>query len=129
MIDPSSCGCLSYEATDLLLYQRLLNPVSHLIIWQVGVIGALGNLAHHNNQKGIEMLNGYLQDIYPRDHPVTCYEAAQYPHFKPIIETVELQKISQLPLSPISTLYVPPAQKATCNPLVLETFGITPSKI
>ena len=122
LIDPASCGCLTYEATDLLLYQRPLNPASHLIIWQVGIIGALGNITNYDNSKGIELLTRYLEKVYPPKHKVTLYEAAQYPHFKSTIETIELYNFSQLNLSPISTLYVPPSQKAECNPLVLAEF-------
>lgn len=38
-IDPSSAGCVTYEASDLLLSNRSLVPSSHLILYQVGVIG------------------------------------------------------------------------------------------
>lgn len=38
-IDPSLPGCVTYEATDLLLRNRPLNPSSHLILYQVGCVG------------------------------------------------------------------------------------------
>lgn len=38
-IDPSLPGCLTYEATDLLVSKRLLIPSSHLILYQVGCVG------------------------------------------------------------------------------------------
>jgi hypothetical protein len=38
-VDPSSAGCVTYEATDLLLSNRSLIPSSHLVLYQVGVIG------------------------------------------------------------------------------------------
>jgi Tetrapyrrole (Corrin/Porphyrin) Methylases len=38
-VDPSSAGCVTYEATDLLLSHRSLLPSSHLILYQVGVVG------------------------------------------------------------------------------------------
>ena len=38
-IDPSSAGCLMYEATDLLLSNRTLVPSTHLILYQVGAVG------------------------------------------------------------------------------------------
>jgi hypothetical protein len=38
-IDPSHPGCLTYEATDLLVAKRLLIPSSRLILFQVGCVG------------------------------------------------------------------------------------------
>lgn len=127
-IDPSSCGCVTYEATDLLLYRRPLNPLSHLLIWQVGMIGGLGRIDYHDNAKGIGLLKQYLQTMYPLDHPITAYEAAQYPHFKPIIQYATLVDLPKMELSPITTLYVPPAQKAEYDPLIAEAFQIKLSK-
>lgn len=127
-VDPSSCGCLSYEATDLLFYRRTLNPFSHLVIWQIGAIGNLGNYRHYDNSKGIDALIDYLLTNYPKEHIVTCYQAAQYPHFKPVIQNTSLEKLSKLKITPISTLYVPPSQKAQCDPLALEKFNIKLSK-
>ena len=37
--DPACEGCVTYEASDLLIRNRPLNPSSHNIIWQVGAIG------------------------------------------------------------------------------------------
>lgn len=38
-VDPATPGCLTYEATDLLLRKRPLNLSSHLVLWQVGAVG------------------------------------------------------------------------------------------
>jgi hypothetical protein len=38
-VDPSSAGCVMYEVMDLLLSNRSLIPSSHLILYQVGVVG------------------------------------------------------------------------------------------
>jgi Tetrapyrrole (Corrin/Porphyrin) Methylases len=38
-IDPSIPGCLTYEATDMLIRNKPLVPSSHLIVYQVGCIG------------------------------------------------------------------------------------------
>jgi len=39
LIDPGTCGCQSFEATDFLLYNRKFDANSHLILWQPDVIG------------------------------------------------------------------------------------------
>lgn len=40
-IDPSTPGCLTYEATDMLLCKKPLIPSSHLILYQVGCVGVI----------------------------------------------------------------------------------------
>ena len=37
--DPSVYGCMTCEASELLLRNRRLNPSVHNVIWQVGSIG------------------------------------------------------------------------------------------
>ena len=39
--DPSLHGCNTYEATELLLRDKPLQPLIHNIIWQVGSIGVI----------------------------------------------------------------------------------------
>lgn len=38
-MDPSDPGCVTYEATDFLARDRVLDTCSHLILWQVGCVG------------------------------------------------------------------------------------------
>lgn len=123
-IDPSSCGCLSYEATDLLVYKRQLNVSSHLVLWQVGMIGALGNFETHDNQRGQALLCEYLLSSYDADHAIICYEASQYPHFQPVIKHFSLSQLPEEQLSPISTLYIAPCEKAKACGDTLNALGI-----
>ena len=124
LINPGSCGCQSYEATDLLVDQRPFHTASHLILWQIGFIGAMGHLQQHDNQAGIELLCGTLAQQYPPTHEVTLYEAAQYPHFDPRIEKISLKDLARANLSPITTLYVPPHLKAAPDQNVLKKLNI-----
>ena len=39
--DPSKYGCMTYEATELLLKTRTLDPSVINIIWQVGAVGVM----------------------------------------------------------------------------------------
>lgn len=124
LVNPGSCGCQSFEASDFLIYERPFSIASHLILWQVGFIGALGHLQTHDNSVGIKLLVNYLAQQYPLDHPAILYEAAQYAGFESRIETVSLKNIPQAKLSPITTLYIPPPIKLKHNQAVLKALKI-----
>ncbi len=124
LIDPGSCGCQSYEATDFLIHVRPVNIYSHLILWQVGFIGALGNVNSYNNQIGITQLTKYLLQFYEINHPIICYEAAMYPHVEPKIINACLDGLAEIPLSTLSTLYLAPVLSAALNKPMLDALKI-----
>jgi len=124
LIDPGSHGCQSYEATDFLLRKRPFSPNSHLILWQIGIIGALGHTINHDNQSGIALLTEHLLKHYPLNHTAVIYEAAQYPSFEPRIEHVELLNLTHVGLTRISTLYVPPSENLNYDKSMLKHFDI-----
>lgn len=122
-IDPGSCGCYSVEATDLLIYQRQPEISSHLIIWQVGI---LGNLGHQEkvNSKALKHFVKYLLEIYSANHMVTLYEASIYPGVECKIVQFPLKEFCNQNLSKISTLYIPPEKKKKADPLILKKLGL-----
>ena len=119
-IDPGAVGAQSFEATDFLIYQRKFDNSSHLILWQVGVMGVLGHPENHNNAKNALVLSEYLSDFYPRQHKIILYQAAQYPHFEPTITTLMLAELQEADFSELSTLYIPPAYKKKYDVAMLE---------
>ena len=40
-IDPAIPGCVTYEATDMLIRNKPLVPSSHLVVYQVGCVGIM----------------------------------------------------------------------------------------
>jgi precorrin-6B methylase 1 len=111
-VDPSSAGCLTYEATDLLLSNRPLVASSHLILYQVGVVG----ISDFNFQ-GFENVNFHflldrLEDVYGPDHPVVHYIAAVLPLAKPIMEKHTIAELrdphARENINAVSTFYLPP---------------------
>lgn len=108
LIDPSSCGCQSFEATDFILYQRNYDSSCHLILWQPCVIGVKRIVANHNPKEGLKLLTDYLSKRYSPHHTVILYEAAQYPTFISRIEKVQLQNLSDANVNRLTTLYIPP---------------------
>lgn len=124
LVDPGSIGCQSFEATDLLIHRRQINPYSHLILWQVGIIGALNHPYAHDNNNGARVLLEYLKELYTLKHKVTLYEAAQYPHFEPKMVEFQLQDLPKIAMTPISTLYIPPAGKTGVDNTMIDALGI-----
>lgn len=124
-IDPGSAGCQSYEATDFLIHQRAFDGCSHLILWQVSVIGMLGHNPDHEHKKGTQILVQHLNQYYPLDHQVILFEGSQYPHIASRIETMALQNLPEANISRITTLYIPPARKPQQDKTMLKKLGIT----
>lgn len=129
LIDPGSSGCQSFEATDFLIRRRRFDPTSHLILWQVDIIGVLNNPSSHNNSKGANVLVNYLKQHYRITHEVILYEAAQYPSFGPRIQRLPLNELPNATFSRISTLYVPPAYPASCDEQMLKELNINYSDL
>jgi tetrapyrrole methylase family protein/MazG family protein len=124
LIDPGSHGCHSFEATDFLLYKRTFDPHGHLILWQINAIGVLNNPEHHDHRKGTQLLVTHLKNVYPDNHPVIVYEAAQYPGFEPTINRLSLSELPNSSLSKLSTLYVPPIKNNRYDQTFIDDMGI-----
>lgn len=107
-IDPAHHGCQSFEATDFLVHKRRFDPTSNLILWQVGVAGELFFKQDYDDRRGLQLLADVLVGHYGADHRGVIYEAAQYPAFDPLVEWVPLRALPSAPITPVSTLYVPP---------------------
>ncbi len=123
LIDPGSCGCQSYEATDFLLHKRQFDPNSHLILWQPDVIGSQ---EHHNLNDigGLKLLSERLCKYYAHDHEIIVYEAAQYPGMQPHIIKIQLDELCSTALSSVCTLYVKPAAKSSYDINYATRLGI-----
>lgn len=124
LINPGSNGCLSLEATDLLIFQRQIDVSCHVILWQVSVIGMINHSRDHDNSNGLFLLHQYLSEYYVSDHMLISYSAAQYPSFDPVINKFPLHDLPQTKFTRTATLYIPPAKNLTCNRDMLTKLGI-----
>ena len=124
LIDPSDAGCQSYEATDLLLRKHKLNQTSHLLIWQVGFIGCTDDINQYDNSIGLQLLKEYLLNFYKKNHSITFYEAAIYPHMMPKIHHTALKMLTEIPLSSLTTLYIPPTHSNPIDMDISHKLGI-----
>lgn len=123
-IDPAVAGCQSFEATDFLIRQRRFDPATHLVLWQVGVIGHLDYQPYRYDTSGITVLHDILAQTYPEEHEILLYEASHSPIQEPRIDRFPLQNLADIAVYPHSTLYVPPLTSPPVRLDVARALGI-----
>jgi len=123
--DPSQAGCVMYEATDMLLRRRPLLPDSHVIIWQVGVVGeAQWQVAGHSNRYAGYLID-YLLETYEATHKVFHYQGTQYPMLPSVIQRLELGSVErECRFTTTSTLLIPAAKPRAMDQRLAEAIGI-----
>nr|WP_133136763.1 SAM-dependent methyltransferase [Legionella rowbothamii] len=107
-IDPGQFGCFHVEATELLLYDKSIDPTAHLCIWQPGMIGNRSIPKLNQKIKHLNLLKLKLKKHYPDDHIAIIYEASMYPSVEPRIHPFPLYEIENQTIETLSTLYLPP---------------------
>jgi uncharacterized protein YabN with tetrapyrrole methylase and pyrophosphatase domain len=126
-VDTAAIGYQCLEASYFLIQRRRPDTASALILWQIGVIGQFHAEFTGTSTEGLSILTGVLLEHYPAQHPVTVYEAAIFPVCEPLIRTVALAELPRVPVSRISTLYVPPAIAPASDPHMMQRLGmVTP---
>jgi len=123
-IDPARNGCQSFEATDFLIHKRKFDTGCALILWQIGCIADFTFSLEAYGTRGLHVLTEYLCQYYDATHPVVVYEAAEYAIFDAGIEHVQLAKLPEAQISPISTLYIAPQTQAPLDNEMLERLCI-----
>jgi uncharacterized protein YabN with tetrapyrrole methylase and pyrophosphatase domain len=115
-LDPATAGCQSYEATEFLVNRRQADPTSHLVLWQVGVLGERSFSLEVRASSCLDLLVRRLAETYPRHHELCVYEASVLQGCEPVICWTPLGELETRHLSIISTLYVPPAEAPRFDP-------------
>jgi precorrin-6B methylase 1 len=108
-IDPATAGCQTYEATDFLVNHRQLDPTSHVVLWQVGVLGDRTFSLSARGGAPLKVLRERLGQTYPGSHELCRYEAAVLPGCRPNVRWFALDAFEKTPLSIVSTIYIPPS--------------------
>lgn len=107
-VDPGQFGCFHLEATELLLYDKIIDPTAHLCIWQPGMIGNRSVPQPKQKSKHLKLLKIKLKKYYPDNHISILYEASMYPGVEPRIHKFPLYDIEDQTIGTLSTLYIPP---------------------
>jgi Tetrapyrrole (Corrin/Porphyrin) Methylases len=122
-VNPGDHGVQSFEATDFLLYRRRFDATSELLLWQVGVLGeprAIRGVTCRPER--LRALVRVLRREYPGDHRVTLYYAPMFPSQPPIVKRVRLDRLPDIPVSPLALLYVPALPQRDADPKVARWF-------
>ncbi len=119
-LDPVGMGVQMHEATDVLLYDRRLDPSIATVLWQVGVLGTrLHAGAASSTPERLQMLVDHLLRFYPGTHPATLVASSVVPDQPAEIHrtSVELLPEASSLISVATTMYLPPApDQAVVNP-------------
>ena len=114
-IDPSMGGMQAYEATDFLKRNYIINKSSHIVLWQIGVIGIKKIILQESDLRGdiersnsLKCLKDKLLDIYDDKHPVIIYVASMYQTVPAEICKTELSTLDQVDIPRLATAYIPP---------------------
>lgn len=109
-IDPGRFGCQHFEASQLLFYQRRIDPTAYLVLWQVGLVGDQSLARFSTGPAYKQVLVDVLARDYPLDHELIIYRSATLPIQQPRIERVRLGDLPQAKVEMADTVVLPPAR-------------------
>jgi hypothetical protein len=122
-VDPAVNGCVTMEASDFLLHDRMIDTSMALVLWQVGVVGDWTYRRDGYKLDALPMLVAKLTALYGAAHEAIIYEAATLPGLPPSILPIALIHMSAVYVNAGSTLYVPPLRVKTLNRAVAIALG------
>lgn len=123
-VDPATHGCQSYEATHFVIYRRRADPAASLVLWQIDAFGQHAYSRQRYETSKVPLLVDYLAQFYPLDHQVCVYEAPMFIGCAPRMDWVPLGRLGEIKLTAASTLYAPPAEKATLDVEMAKQLGL-----
>lgn len=115
-IDPGSCGCQHYEASQFMLYRRRIDPAAWLVLWQVGLAGDRSLSRFATGPAYRRVLVDVLARDYPLSHEVIIYRAATLPIQSPRVERLPLQDLPEALFEIADTVAIPPARAMEPDP-------------
>ncbi|MFZ0871562.1 MAG: SAM-dependent methyltransferase [Rhodanobacter sp.] len=115
-IDPGTYGCQHFEASQLMLYRRRLDPTAYLMLWQVGVAGDQSLARFSTGAAYRQVLVDVLACDYPLQHEVIIYRTATLPIQQTRIDRVALGDLPLADVGMADTVVVPPARAMEPNP-------------
>jgi tetrapyrrole (corrin/porphyrin) methylase-like protein len=122
-IDPGRFGCQHFEASQLLFYERRIDPSGYLVLWQVGLVGDWSLTRFKTGAAYRQVLVDLLSQDYPLDHEVIIYRGATLPIEKPRIRRIALGDLPSTALTAEETVVLPPAAPLKPNLAIRERLA------
>jgi uncharacterized protein YabN with tetrapyrrole methylase and pyrophosphatase domain len=117
-IDPGRFGCQHFEASQLLIYERRIDPSGYLVLWQVGLVGDMSLARFSTGAAYRQVLVEVLSADYPLDHTVIIYRTPTLPIQRPHIRHVTLRELPEIAMTAEETVVLPPAAPLKQNAAV-----------
>lgn len=127
-IDPGIVGCQQYEASQFILYSRVIDLSAYLILWQVGIVGDRSCAKFSTNLEYRKIFMSVLLEHYSEEHPVVLYEAATLPINKTRIDNIILRDLLDHNLNAETTMVIPPRSAMVEKPLIRKQLAGLDSK-
>lgn len=108
-IDPGRFGCQHFEASQLLFYERRIDPTGYLVLWQVALVGDWSLARFQTGPAYRQVLVDRLAEDYPLDHELIVYRGATLPIEKARIRRIALRNLPEIGLTAEETVILPPA--------------------
>jgi uncharacterized protein YabN with tetrapyrrole methylase and pyrophosphatase domain len=111
-IDPASDGLQMYEATDLLLRRRRLQPDVPCLLWQVGAVESALYSTAASRPERFSRIKEYLLEFYPPEHELIAVYSSQHPLLDPTLTRFKLGEMEDhhYDLHQGLTVYIPPVR-------------------
>jgi uncharacterized protein YabN with tetrapyrrole methylase and pyrophosphatase domain len=127
-LDPGIDGLQMYEATDLLLRERPLQPDVPCLLWQIGPIESSLYSRKKSASDRFHRLQSHLLKFYPSAHHVKAICSSGHCSVASSVDDFVIAEITKrLPeVSPVATLYIPPTtRRAVADSLMLGNLTST----
>jgi RimJ/RimL family protein N-acetyltransferase/precorrin-6B methylase 1 len=108
-IDPGRYGCQHFEASQLMLYRRRIDPAAYLVLWQVGVAGDRSLMRFATGGDYRQVLVDVLTRDYDPGHEAIVYKVATLPTQQPRIERTTIAQLPAIDIDMHATVVIPPA--------------------
>ena len=130
-IDIAEHGIQMYEATDVLVRRRPLQPDVAAILWQPTVVGDPTYPSGSYTREQFVSLQEYLLTFYPADHQVKLITSKTHPLARSLVNTFALGTLAeQLTGVPsVGTLYIPPVVDRPVENEALMEFMVTAGSV
>jgi uncharacterized protein YabN with tetrapyrrole methylase and pyrophosphatase domain len=111
-VDPGFDGLQMYEATDVVVRRRPLQPDVNCVITQGPIVMDAYNRPGSPSDENLLLLQDHLLEFYPAEHVAVFVVAKTHPLLETIKEAVPIGKLAEALRrgANVGTLFIPPVQ-------------------